>query len=114
MGPPLVESSCINHPSFYDTHGEEVAPGEAQILSMAQKGFLDVFSSLEVAEGQVGPLVLSPLGNLRKTRHGRVKDRLISDVRGVNRLAGQGERVVLPSPLDHCRALASMLDRWGS
>eukprot|EP00971_Amphidinium_carterae_P329158 6461458-Amphidinium_carterae.1 len=52
------------------------------------------------------PLVLSPLGNVRKEREGRVKNRVITDLRQANRLAQRSERVVLPRRLDHAHALS--------
>eukprot|EP00971_Amphidinium_carterae_P309379 6147980-Amphidinium_carterae.1 len=47
-------------------------------------------------------------------RHGKTKDRLITDLRKANLLSSRSERVVLPRPLDHARCLGRMQSKWGS
>eukprot|EP00971_Amphidinium_carterae_P264879 5254147-Amphidinium_carterae.1 len=39
----LDQSRVHNHPSFYQTFGEEDAPGQEQIAIMLSKGFVELF-----------------------------------------------------------------------
>eukprot|EP00971_Amphidinium_carterae_P077613 1534489-Amphidinium_carterae.1 len=74
------------------TYGADLSPGEEQIAELVRRGFVELFPSVEAAEAAVGgPLVLSPLGNVRKERDGRIKNRVITDLRQANRLAQRTE-----------------------
>eukprot|EP00971_Amphidinium_carterae_P339300 6477003-Amphidinium_carterae.2 len=110
----LEHSALSNHPSFYHSFGDGDSPGQEQIADMIVRGFVELFPDRRAAEEQVGPLVVCPLGNLRRVKQGKVKDRLISDLRLANQLAARQERVVLPRPVDHAVALSRMLTQWGS
>eukprot|EP00971_Amphidinium_carterae_P174238 3453669-Amphidinium_carterae.1 len=91
----VVGQSVKNHLSFLQTHGAEQSLGEEQIADLVRRGFVELFPTVPAAEAEVGgPLVLSPLGNVRKEREGRVKNRVITDLRQANRLARRSERVV--------------------
>eukprot|EP00971_Amphidinium_carterae_P308621 6132899-Amphidinium_carterae.2 len=103
--PHLAADPGGNHWSFDCNFGEELAPGLAQILEMESKGFVTIYPSLEVAESACGKIFLSPLGNLRKQKHGRVKDRLITDLRVPDLLAERVERIVMPRALGRGMAL---------
>eukprot|EP00971_Amphidinium_carterae_P263178 5221594-Amphidinium_carterae.1 len=60
---------------------------------MLARGFVDWYPDVESAVRDVGgPLILSPLGNIRKERDGVVKNRIITDLREANKLASRFER----------------------
>ena len=61
-----VVSALKNHPSFYETHGEPVAPAVALVLEAVNKGFGVKYRSREEAELAVGQRLPAPLGNVRK------------------------------------------------
>lgn len=68
------------------------------------KGYASRYTSIEEAEKVHGELLISPLGNIAKTKpDGSIKHRIIQDLRrgGANLLAKLFERIVLPRPNDH-------------
>ena len=87
-----------NHPSFGLTHGDDPEPPGLAI------GYAARYSSMFEAERQHGKLIISPLGNLSKSKpDGSLKHRIIQDLRrgGANLLAAMFEHIVLPRPTDH-------------
>ena len=105
-------SATVNHPSFYEAHGERVAPGKRLALAAAQAGFGVLYPDRQAAERAVGQTHPAPLGNLRKPRAGGggFKDRLILDLKWTrsNGLVIIRERAVLPRGLDHALDLAQL------
>ena len=101
-----------NHPSFYETYGEDIAPGLRLACEAAEGGFGMIYPSRAAAEEAVGPTHPAPLGNVRKARPGGMgwKDRLILDLKSnkANLLVVLRERVVLPRGVDHALDLAHL------
>ena len=89
-------------PSFGLTHGDDPQPpGLAILAGYYEKGYAARYSSMFEAERQHGKLIISPLGNLSKSKpDGSLKHRIIQDLRrgGANLLASMFERIVLPRP----------------
>ena len=72
-----------NHPSYHETHGEEIAPGRRQALQTAEKCYAIIFPSRAAAEAVYGPISPAPLGNARKRKADGIswKDRLILNLK---------------------------------
>ena len=76
----------------------------AIVAGCYEKGYVARYPSLLEAERQHGKLIISPRGNLSKSKpDGSLKHRGIQDLRrgAANLLAAMFERIVLPRPTDH-------------
>eukprot|EP00971_Amphidinium_carterae_P351104 6491912-Amphidinium_carterae.3 len=78
-----------NHPSVSHVF-RACALWEEQLGTVSARGFVDWYPDVECAVRDVGgrgPLILSPLGYIRKERDGVVKNRIITDLREANKLS---------------------------
>ena len=79
------------------------------------RGYAARYSSFFEAERAHGKLIISPLGNLIKTKSdGSLKHRIIQDLRagGANALPELSERIVLSRPNDHGWDLYHLRKIW--
>ena len=61
-----VIAATLNHPSFYEAHGEDTSPAKQLVLEAVSQGFGQLFRTRADAERIVGPTKAAPLGNVRK------------------------------------------------
>jgi len=93
-----------NHPSFSVEHeGEAKPPGLNILKGYYDKGYAARYTEERSAIEQHGELLYAPLGTLTKLKAGKLKHRILQDLRRgkQNLLAELFERIVLPRPTDH-------------
>ena len=68
-----------NHPSFGLTYGDDANPPGPKVLAdYFDKGYASIYTSIKEAEKVHGELLISPLGNIVKTKpDGSIKHRII-------------------------------------
>ena len=97
-----------NHPSF--DLGGDTGAAHAELKSLLDAGFAELFVSRSAAEAHLGaPVLPSPLGDVVKVKEdGTEKHRMIQDLRasGINSTSAVSERQVLPRFTDHALDLA--------
>ena len=105
-----VIAATLNHPSFYEAHGEDTSPAKQLVLEAVSQGFGQLFKTRADAERIVGPTKAAPLGNVRKFNKAGTgyKNRAILESNPANELVALEERVVLPRGIDHALDLAQL------
>ena len=88
-----------------------------ELMSFRDKGYLREHTSLEQCSRDLGgPAILSKFGLIKRMKDGKLKKRIILDLKesSVTKLSAKTNRVVLPRLTDHVQSLLEEMQcLWG-